>query len=149
MDMWVRLLIIVLFITLLKDFKFWSQEVGVVLNWFLLPLRSKKQGDLRNSLFSLGVTRLWQVAQWVVRAPPHHALPAFLNLNGIKLRALMCSLRTLLRMNSNHHFDSTRNFYNNICFKLKCNKSQFYKLSCLGLYAPATWGWRTQGGAQG
>ena len=32
----------------------------------------KKQGDLRNS------------AQWVSRAPPHHTLPFFLNLNGRK-----------------------------------------------------------------
>ena len=42
----------------------------------------KKQGDLRNSLVLLGVTPSWQVAQWVSRAPPHHTLPAFLNLNG-------------------------------------------------------------------
>ena len=46
----------------------------------------KKQGDLRNSLVLLGVTVLWHVAQWVSRAPPHHTLPAFLNLNGIFLR---------------------------------------------------------------
>ena len=26
---------------------------------------------------------MWHVAQWVCRAPPHHTLPAFLNLNGI------------------------------------------------------------------
>ena len=42
----------------------------------------KKQGDLRNSLVLLGVTLLWHVAQWVSRAPPHHTLSAFLNLNG-------------------------------------------------------------------
>ena len=43
----------------------------------------KKQGVLRNSLVLPGVTLLWHVAHWVSRAPPHHALPAFLNLNGI------------------------------------------------------------------
>ena len=44
----------------------------------------KKQGDLRNSLVLLGVTQLWHVAQWVSRAPPHHTLPAFLNLYGTR-----------------------------------------------------------------
>ena len=29
-----------------------------------------------------GVIQLWHVAQWVSGAPPHHTLPAFLNLNG-------------------------------------------------------------------
>ena len=43
----------------------------------------KKQGDSRNSLVLLGVTPSWHVAQWVSRAPTHHTLPAFLNLNGI------------------------------------------------------------------
>ena len=42
----------------------------------------KKQGDLRNSLGLQGVTTLWHVGQWVSSAPPHHTLPAFLNLNG-------------------------------------------------------------------
>ena len=37
---------------------------------------------MRNSLVLQGVTPLWQVAQWVSRAPPHHILPAFWNLNG-------------------------------------------------------------------
>ena len=37
---------------------------------------------MRNSLIELGVTLLFHVAQWVTRAPPHHTLPAFLNLNG-------------------------------------------------------------------
>ena len=41
----------------------------------------KKQGNLRNSLVLLGVTPLCYVAQWVSRAPPHHIIPAFLNLN--------------------------------------------------------------------
>ena len=31
---------------------------------------------------------MWYVAQWVSRAPPHHTLPAFLNLNGI------CSIKS-------------------------------------------------------
>ena len=43
----------------------------------------KKQENLRNSLVLLGVSLLWHVAQWVSRAPPHHTLPAFLNLNGM------------------------------------------------------------------
>ena len=43
----------------------------------------KNQEDLRNSLFLLGVTPLWHVAQWVSRATTHHSLPAFLYLNGI------------------------------------------------------------------
>ena len=33
----------------------------------------------------LGVPSLWHVAQWVSRAPPHHTLPTFLNLNYMKL----------------------------------------------------------------
>ena len=41
-----------------------------------------KQGDLRNSLILVGVTPLWHVAQWVSRAPQHHTIPAFLDLNG-------------------------------------------------------------------
>ena len=36
----------------------------------------------RNSLVLLGVTLLWHMAQWVSRAPSHHTLPSFLNLNG-------------------------------------------------------------------
>ena len=43
----------------------------------------EKQGDLRDCFFLLTVTPLWHVAQWVSRAPPHHTLPAFRNLNGI------------------------------------------------------------------
>ena len=39
---------------------------------------------MRNSLFLLGVTPLWHITQWVYRVPPHHTLPAFINLNGIK-----------------------------------------------------------------
>ena len=46
----------------------------------------KKQEDFRNSLVLLGVTQLWHVLQWVARAPPHHTLSAFLNLNGIKFQ---------------------------------------------------------------
>ena len=46
-----------------------------------LPLRSKKAGRFEKLLGLLEVTRLWHVAHWVSRAPPHHALPAFLNLN--------------------------------------------------------------------
>ena len=42
----------------------------------------KKQRDLRNFLVLLGVTPLWLIAQLVSRAPPHHTLPDFLNLNG-------------------------------------------------------------------
>ena len=54
----------------------------IELSEVILPFRSKKQGDFRNSLVLLGLTPLWHVAQWVSRAPPHHTLPAFLNLNG-------------------------------------------------------------------
>ena len=39
----------------------------------MLPLRSKKTGEFEKLL---GCT------QWVSRAPPHHTLPAFLNLDG-------------------------------------------------------------------
>ena len=51
---------------------------------FRLPLISKKAERFENSLVLLGVTLLWHVAEWVSRAPPHHTLPAFLNLNGTK-----------------------------------------------------------------
>ena len=37
---------------------------------------------MRYSLVLLEVTPLLHVAQWVSRAPPHHTLPAFLNLSG-------------------------------------------------------------------
>ena len=37
---------------------------------------------MRKSLVLLRVTPLWQVGQWVSRAPPHYTRPAFLNLNG-------------------------------------------------------------------
>ena len=43
---------------------------------------------MRKSLVSQGVTSLWHVAQWVSRAPPHHTLPDFLNLNGNKFNKL-------------------------------------------------------------
>ena len=42
----------------------------------------KNRDDLTNSLVLLGVTPLWQVAQWVSRVPPHHTLSASPNLNG-------------------------------------------------------------------
>ena len=45
----------------------------------------EKQGDLRDCFVLLTLTQLWHVAQWVSRAPPHHTLPAFLYLNGIKI----------------------------------------------------------------
>ena len=48
--------------------------------WYNIP---KKSGDLRYCLVKLGVTLLWHVDKWVSRAPPHHTLPAFLNLNDI------------------------------------------------------------------
>ena len=53
-----------------------------------LPLRSEKQGDLRNSLVLLGVTGLWHMAQWVSLALPHHTLPTFRNLNGTRKWAI-------------------------------------------------------------
>ena len=37
---------------------------------------------MRNSLVLVGVTSLRHVAQGVSRAPPHHTLPAFINLIG-------------------------------------------------------------------
>ena len=55
-------------------------KVFFIISWYQLDL--KKRRDLRNSLVLLGVNRLWHVAQWVSRAPPHHTLPAFLNLSG-------------------------------------------------------------------
>ena len=51
----------------------------------------KKQGDLRN-LVLIGVTWLWHVTQWVSRAPLHHTLAAFLNLNGMKRKFLIRKL---------------------------------------------------------
>ena len=42
----------------------------------------EKQGDLKHCFVLLTVTLLWPVAQWLSRAPPHHTLPAFLNLNS-------------------------------------------------------------------
>ena len=42
----------------------------------------EKQRDLRDCLGLVAVTQLWHMAQWVSRAPSHHTLPAFLNLNG-------------------------------------------------------------------
>ena len=55
-------------------------------SFLYVPLRSKKQGDLRNSFVLLEVTALWHVAKWVSRAPPHHTIPTFLNLNGIIMK---------------------------------------------------------------
>ena len=49
----------------------------------------KKQKDFKHSLVLLGVTPLWHTALRVSGAPPHHTLPAFLNLNGrIKVNKL-------------------------------------------------------------
>ena len=50
-----------------------------------IPLRSKKAGRFDKLLCLLGVTPLWQVAQWVPRSPPHNALPAFPNLSGTNI----------------------------------------------------------------
>ena len=44
----------------------------------------EKQEDLRKCSLLVTVTPLWHVAQWVSRAPQHHTLPAFLNLDGKK-----------------------------------------------------------------
>ena len=49
---------------------------------YFILLSSKQAGRSRNSLVLLGVTSLWQVALWLSRAPPHHTVPAFLNLNS-------------------------------------------------------------------
>ena len=50
-----------------------------------VQLRSKKAGGFVKSLVLLGVIPLWHVATWVSFAPPHHTLPAFLNLSGRKV----------------------------------------------------------------
>ena len=52
------------------------------LNQKLYHLDKKKQGDFRKFLCLLALAPLWYVAQWAFRAPPHHTLPAFLNLNA-------------------------------------------------------------------
>ena len=51
----------------------------------------EKQEDLKASFVLQGVTPLLHVAQWDSRAPPHHTLPAFLNLNGTKLSSVICN----------------------------------------------------------
>ena len=61
------------------SFFFWINEWR---NIFNNNLDLRKREDLRNSLVLLGVTVLWDVAQWVSRAPQNHTLPAFWNLNG-------------------------------------------------------------------
>ena len=53
------------------------------MNSFIYHKDLEKQEILRDCSVLVTVTRLWHVAQWVSRAPPHHTLPAFLNLNGI------------------------------------------------------------------
>ena len=42
----------------------------------------EKQGDLTDCFVLVTVTPLWQVAECVSSAPPHHTFPIFLNLNG-------------------------------------------------------------------
>ena len=64
---------------------------------YLVPLRWKKQGGLRNTFVLLGVTPLWHVDQWVSRAPSHHTLPDFLNLNGYKFYSDKISLISWFR----------------------------------------------------
>ena len=54
----------------------------------------EKQGDLGDCFVT--VTPLLHVAQWVSRAPPHHTLSAFLNLNSI--------LHLLLKLSENWIF---------------------------------------------
>ena len=54
-----------------------------------------------------GVTALWHVAQWVSRAPPHNALPAFLNLNGIKIKKSRENFSSW-RMRDSHHTCHTK-----------------------------------------
>ena len=47
-----------------------------------LPLRPKKAGRIEKSLVLQEVILLWHLAKWVSRAPPHHTLSAFLDLNS-------------------------------------------------------------------
>ena len=44
----------------------------------------EKHGGLRDCFVLVTITRLWHVAQRVSPTPPHHILPACLNLNGRK-----------------------------------------------------------------
>ena len=64
----------------------------VILCMTYLTSRFKKQGDLRSSLVLLRAPQLCDVAQWVSRAPPHHILPAFLNLNRYRRKWAKCAV---------------------------------------------------------
>ena len=64
----------------------YSRFSDVYYHWDL-----KKQEDLRK-LVLIGITSLWHATQWVSRAPPHHTLAAFLNLNGMKRKYLIRTL---------------------------------------------------------
>ena len=59
--------------------------------YFLYYKDLEKQEDLRDCFVLLTVTQLWAVTKWVSRAPPHHNLPAFLNLNGRQIVAIIAS----------------------------------------------------------
>ena len=80
----------------------------------------KKRGYLENSFVLVGVTPLWHVAQLVSRAPPHHTLPAFINLNG-RLLNFRKGPRNLLQKMS--FYFGARIFVND--FKLQYNVFKF------------------------
>ena len=54
----------------------WIVKISLIYHWDL-----KKQGDSRKCSILIAFTLLWHVA--LTRTPPHHSLPAFLNLKGI------------------------------------------------------------------
>ena len=92
----------------------------------------KKQGDLRNYLVLQGVTPFWQVAQWVSRAPPHHTLPAFLDLNGMKSHNENLIINKNFSLIFVHPFltlcSKTLFLFFVINFEIRKNKMYFFKI---------------------
>ena len=76
----------------------------------------EKQEGLRDCSVLVTIPPLWHVAQWVSRAPPHHTLPAFLNLDGRKiysdqkLRVIRQCIGKFVSFRSARSADSARNF---------------------------------------
>ena len=75
----------------------------------------------------LGVTPLWNGAQWVSRAPPHNTFPAFLNLNGIKFSTNILTSKSELARSQQRVFSSLTDCWKSTmkeCVKLEIDKVQ-------------------------